>query len=52
MVWIDEIYLNFELTDGQNCFAGKKYPGAQEKTYYFDPSKKITTIEVVIVRDE
>jgi hypothetical protein len=51
-VWIGDIYLNFELTDGQNCFAGEKYPGVQEETYYFDPSKKITSIEMVIYRNE
>ena len=52
--WLGMNYLKFTLNDGQFCKAGneKDFDRKFMVSHTFDPSKKITKIEVIIDRDE
>jgi hypothetical protein len=54
IVWLGMNYLEFTLNDGQFCKAGKEKDFDRKFmiSHTFNPSKKITKIEVIIDRDE
>ena len=49
--WNDNHSIGFTLNDGQSCKA-KAGPNSFPYRYTFDPSKKITKVEVIINKSE